>query len=417
MIKVSKKILTNGLTVVHHFDESTPFVVVNVLYKVGAKDEDEERTGFAHLFEHLMFEGSKHAKSYDQPLQEAGGENNAFTNNDYTNYYSQVPANNIDISLFLEADRMAFLNINQKSLYVQKKVVVEEFKENYINQPYGDVWHLLREMVYEKHPYKWPTIGLKTEHISEAVLEEVRDFFKKYYQPQNAILVIGGNIDEELAFEKATHYFGWITSEMNIEKKHILEPEQKTARKKTVHVDVPLDALYIAFKSSDRFDDDFYVSDLISDILSGGQSSRLYQRLVKEQKLFVSIDAYISASNETGMFVVEGKVNADASIEVAETAVWRELELLKTELTEKEIRKTKNKILSYLNFSDTSIMGRTINIAYYEMLGDANWINQEESKYEAVSLDKIHQFCSNYLIPEKSNTLYYLRQPKNDKDK
>ncbi|MBX7224657.1 MAG: insulinase family protein [Chitinophagales bacterium] len=410
MIQVSKKILKNGLTVVHHLDENTPFVVVNVLYKVGAKDEDPERTGFAHLFEHLMFEGSKHAKSYDQPLQEAGGENNAFTNNDYTNYYSQVPANNIDISLFLEADRMAFLNINQRSLNVQKKVVVEEFKENYINQPYGDVWHLLREMVYEKHPYKWPTIGLRTEHISEAVLEEVRNFFSMHYQPQNAILVIGGNIEEAVAFEKAEQYFGWIEPQTVTEKKEVIEPEQTVAKTKTVYADVPLNGLYIAFKSTDRYDDDFYVSDLISDILSGGQSSRLYQRLVKEQKLFVSIDAYISASNEIGMFVVEGKINEDVPVSVAEAAVWQEIELLKTELTEKEIRKTKNKILSYLNFSDTSIMGRTINIAYYEMLGDANGINQEESKYESVTLEKIQRFCNKYLTHSKSNTLYYLRK-------
>lgn len=410
MIQVSKKILKNGLTVIHHLDESTPFVVVNVLYKVGAKDEDPERTGFAHLFEHLMFEGSKHANSYDQPLQEAGGENNAFTNNDYTNYYSQVPANNIDISLFLEADRMAFLNINQRSLNVQKKVVVEEFKENYINQPYGDVWHLLREMVYEKHPYKWPTIGLRTEHISEAVLEEVRNFFSMHYQPQNAILVIGGNIEEAVAFEKSEQYFGWIEPQTVIEKKEVIEPEQTVAKTKTVYADVPLNGLYIAFKSTDRYDDDFYVSDLISDILSGGQSSRLYQRLVKEQKLFVSIDAYISASNEIGMFVVEGKINEDVPVSVAEAAVWQELELLKTELTEKEIRKTKNKILSYLNFSDTSIMGRTINIAYYCMLGDANGINQEESKYESVTLEKIQRFCNKYLTHSKSNTLYYLRK-------
>lgn len=411
MIETSKKILQNGLTVVHHFDETSPFVVVNTLYKIGAKDEDPERTGFAHLFEHLMFEGSKNSDTYDEPLQEAGGENNAFTNNDFTNYYCQVPTNNLDVALFLEADRMCNLKINQRALNEQKKVVIEEFKEHYINQPYGNVWHILREMIYEKHPYRWPTIGKTTDHVANATLDDVKSFYSKYYQPSNAILVIGGNLPKEFVFERVEHFFGEIKTNDIGPKNKIIEPTQSTPKAKTVFEEVSLNAIFIAFKGPDRFDPTFFVSDLVSDLLSGSQSSRLYQKLVKEQKLFVSIDAYISASNEIGLFCVEGKIAPDVDIKIAEEAIWQALELLKNEaISLNELQKIKNKTLSHLNFSDTSLMSKVINIAYFELLGDANLINKEEENYLNVSAEDILLFANQTFQKEKSNTLYYLKK-------
>lgn len=417
MIETNKIILTNGLTVVHHFDDTSPFVVVNTLYKIGAKDENPEKTGFAHLFEHLMFEGSKNSDTYDEPLQEAGGENNAFTNNDYTNYYCQVPANNLDVALFLEADRMCNLKINQRALNEQKRVVIEEFKEHYINQPYGNVWHILREMLYEKHPYRWPTIGKTTEHVANATLDDVKSFYSAYYQPSNAILVVSGNISKEFAFERANHFFGEIKNINTTEKNIFIEPKQLAARTKTVFEDISLDAIYIAFHAPDRLDPYFFISDVVSDILSGSQSSRLYQKLVKELKLFVSIDAYISASNEIGLFCIEGKLAPGVEPKAAEAAIWVELEKIKTDVAAHELEKIKNKTLSFINFSDTSLMGKTVNIAFYELLGDADMINKEEENYTAITLEQVSNFSKNTFTKAKSNTLFYLKKSNDTEQK
>lgn len=412
MIDYSRDVLENGLTFIHHYDQTTPFVVVNTLYKVGAKHEDAHRTGFAHLFEHLMFSGSKHFTNFDKPLQEAGGENNAFTNNDYTNYYDTVPAINIEIPLCLEADRMANLNINKKSLDVQRKVVCEEFKENYINQPYGNVWHLLREMVYEKHPYRWPTIGKELKHVEDATLEDVQEFYSNYYQPSNAILVIAGNVEKETAKVLAQKYFGLLEGKP-VEQKNFDEPEQQAAKSKTVYEDVPLNAVYIAFKMCDRLHPDYYVADVTSDILSNGTSSRLHQKLVKEEKAFVEIDAYITSSDDIGMFVLEGKISADFDIQNATDLIWKELEKMKQEkVSESELQKCKNKMLTYMNFSEASLLNRAISLATYEVLGNANLINEEEKFYDAVSAERILEFAQKTFTEEKSNTLFYLKKSK-----
>lgn len=410
MIEYSKVILENGLTVLHHYDATTPFVVVNTLYKVGAKDEQETKTGFAHLFEHLMFSGSKHFKDFDKPLQEAGGENNAFTNNDYTNYYDIVPAINIEIPLALEADRMQHLNINKKSLEVQRKVVCEEFKENYINQPYGNTWHLLRALVYQNHPYKWPTIGKELKHIEDARLEDVQAFYNNYYQPKNAILVVAGNMEKDATIQLVNSYFNSIKT-TDINRPTLSEPEQTQATEKTVYDDVPLNAIYIAFKMCDRLHPDYYVADLTSDILSNGTSSRLHQRLVKEAKAFVEIDAYITASNDIGMFVFEGKISDQFSIQEATDLIWKEITLLQQELVqEKELEKCKNKVLTYQHFSESSLLNRAISLAYYELIGDANLINTEDKKYEAIQAQDIQRFAQNTLHKNRSNTLYYLKK-------
>jgi predicted Zn-dependent peptidase len=410
MIDYSREVLENGLTLIHHYDETTPFVVVNTLYKVGSKHEDEHRTGFAHLFEHLMFGGSKHFPDFDKPLQEAGGENNAFTNNDYTNYYDTVPSVNVEIPLCLEADRMSSLNINKKSLEVQRKVVCEEFKENYINIPYGNVWHLLREMVYEQHPYKWPTIGKELKHIKDATLEEVREFYEKFYNPNDAILVLSGNIKKEKASELAKKYFGELKP-VPVEHKIFTEPEQTQAKQKIVYEDVPLNSIYIAFKMCHRLHPDYYTADVTTDILSSGSSSRLHQRLVKKEKAFVEVDAHITASDDIGMLVIDGKISDGYDVQKAYGLIWEELEKIKTEgANETEVRKCKNKMLTYMHFSEASLLNRTISLAYYEMLGDANMINEEEKNYEAVTAEGILQFAQKTFLKEKSNTLFYLKK-------
>lgn len=410
MIDFYKEVLANGLTFIHHYDNTTPFVVVNTLYKVGAKHEEEHRTGFAHLFEHLMFSGSKHFKDFDKPLQEAGGENNAFTNNDFTNYYDTVPAINIETPLSLEADRMTALNINKKSLDVQRKVVCEEFKENYINQPYGNVWHILREMVYTQHPYRWPTIGKELKHVEDATLEDVKNFYATYYQPNNAILTIAGNIEQEKAKELVLQYFGKLESHA-VESKIFFEPEQTEAKEKTVQEDVPLNAIYITFKMCSRIHPDYFVADVCSDILSNGPSSRLHQRLVKETKAFVEIDAYITASDDIGMFVIEGKVAEQMNIQAATDLIWKEINTLQQEMVqERELQKCKNKMLTSLNFSEASLLNRAIGLASYELLGNANLINEEEKNYDAVTAERIQAYAQQTFTKEKSNTLFYLKK-------
>jgi zinc protease len=408
-IHFSKKQLSNGLVVIHHEDTTTPFVVVNLLYKVGAIDENPERTGFAHLFEHLMFEGTKQVPYFDGPLQEAGGENNAFTNNDYTNYYDIVPAENKEVPFWLEADRMQNLAINQTSLKVQKKVVIEEFKENYINQPYGDAYHLLRQMVYQKHPYQWPTIGKEISHIQNAGLGEVKAFFEQFYVPNNAILVVSGNITTVEAFQLSEKWMGTIAPNPALHKAVFDEPEQIMPRQSTVFAAVPQDCIYLAFQMPGRMADAYYHADVLTDILSTGTSARLHQRLLKEKGLFSEIDAYISGSNDIGMFIVEGRISAGISPEEALSAVWKELIQLQEEpVSAEELSKVKNKMMTYMNFSDASLLNRSISLAYYEMLGDAALINEEEARFEAVTAADVQQFAQLYLRPEKSNTLFYL---------
>jgi len=413
-INFERRTLKNGLCVIHHLDHSTPFVVVNMLYKVGARDESPDKTGFAHLFEHLMFEGTKAVPYFDGPLQEAGGENNAFTNNDYTNYYDIVPAVNAEIAFWIEADRMRNLNINTKSLSLQKKVVIEEFKENYINQPYGDAYHLIREMVYTRHPYQWPTIGKDTRHIEQALLADVRAFYNSFYQPNNAVMVVSGNISAEKAYEFAEKWFGELAEHTSPPRVNITEPEQTARREKKVYAPVPQDCIYLAFQMPGRTETGYYEADVITDILSTGSSSRLHHRLIKDKRLFSEIDAYISGSNDTGMLVIEGKTNQGVSAEIACQSIWEELHQLKTTpVSEEELEKVKNKMLTYMNFSDVSLLNRTISLAYYEMLGDASMINREESNYEAVTAQGILQFANQHLTLEKSNTLYYLSNTEN----
>ena len=409
MVRFERFTLENGLRVLVHEDDTTPMAVLNILYDVGARDENPEQTGFAHLFEHLMFGGSVNIPSYDEPLQRVGGENNAFTSNDITNYYITLPADNLETAFWLESDRMLSLAFSEKSLEVQRNVVCEEFKQRYLNQPYGDVWLKLRPLVYQKHPYKWATIGKELAHIEDAKIEDVKAFFKKHYNPQNAIMVVGGNIKLAAVKELCEKWFEPIPSGEKYHRNLPLEPEQTEAVSETFFAEVPLNAIYKVFKMPGKDDENYAAIDLISDILSQGKSSRLYRNLVKDQQLFSDIKAYNFGSLDTGMFVIEAKPNENVSIATAEEAIWKELESLKTDfVSEEELTKVKNKLESVLEFSEMSLLDKAMNLAFYELMGDAEMLNHEAELYLKVSQQQIREQANALFSAEKATTLYYL---------
>ena len=408
MINYDRFELANGLRVLVHEDASTPMVVVNVLYDIGARDEDPKKTGFAHLFEHLMFGGSVNIEDFETPLQLAGGENNAYTTNDFTNYYIQLPAENIETAFWLESDRMLSLAFSEKSLDVQRKVVMEEFKEHYINKPYGDVWFKMRELAYKQHPYRWMTIGSELAHIENAQLGDVKDFFFKYYRPANAILVVAGKVTLEQARRLAEKYFGDIPSGVRYVRDLPVEPRQREARKLTVKAAVPLDALYKCYPMAARTEQGYYVADLLTEVLGGGASSRLHQRLIKEKKLFSQIECYHTGSNDPGLVVIEGKLIKGISMEAADEAIEEELAKLKAEpIPEKELTKVKNKTESAIVFEDMSVLNRANSLAIYELLGDVNMMNTELDKYRAVTAEEMLETSRTVFDPLNSNTLYY----------
>lgn len=412
MIEFQKKKLPNGLTVIVHEDPSTPMAAVNVLYKVGARNENYDRTGFAHLFEHLMFGGSVNIPSYDEPVQLAGGENNAFTNNDYTDYYLALPKENIETALWLESDRMLSLAFNEKSLEVQRKVVVEEFAQRYLNQPYGDIWLLLRPLAYEKHPYRWATIGRDIDHIRQATMEQVRAFFERYYKPSNAILSVAGDIPAARVFELAEKWFGPIPAGTPVADDIPQEPEQTVPRRLEVRRPVPASVIYIAFHMGPRLSREAVVCDVVSDILSNGTSSRLYQRLVKESTLFSNVNAYISGDVDPGLFLVTGHVMEGVSLEDAEAALWQELELMKREpVGDYELEKVKNKFEANNVFGEINVLNKAMNLAYFEMLGAAAMINSEVAEHNSVTVAEIMETSRRVFRPENSSTLLYIADP------
>ncbi|WP_188625807.1 M16 family metallopeptidase [Pedobacter quisquiliarum] len=409
MVDFNRFTLSNGLRVLVHEDDTTPMAVLNILYDVGARDEEPGKTGFAHLFEHLMFGGSINIPSYDEPLQRVGGENNAFTSNDITNYYITLPATNLETAFWLESDRMLSLAFSEKSLETQRNVVCEEFKQRYLNQPYGDVWLKLRPLAYQVHPYKWATIGQDLAQIEHARMEDVKAFFNKHYNPSNAIMVVGGNVKTEEVRQLAEKWFAPIPSGNKYVRNLPVEPEQSAPRKEIVYADVPLNAIYMAFKMPARRDPAYQTFDLMSDVLSQGQSSRLYNSLLKEQQLFSDIHAYITSSMDEGLFVIEGKLIEGVTVQEAEAAVWKELEFIKTtRVTDEEITKVKNKSESIMVFAELSLLDKAMNLAYYELLGDADWLNAEIDKYLAVTPEKIQEAAQATFHPDKCSTLYYL---------
>lgn len=408
MISYDSFILDNGLKVYVHQDFSTPIAAVNIVYNVGSRDEEEHKTGFAHLFEHLMFGGSKNIPSYDTPLQKVGGENNAFTSPDITNFYTTLPAVNLETAFWLESDRMMALSFDQKVLDVQQKVVIEEFKQRYLNQPYGDVWLKLRPLAYQVHPYRWATIGKEISHIENAVMDDVRNFFYKHYLPNNAILVVAGPVSVEEVKQLAKKWFEPIPAGKLTPRNLPKEPTQTVARFLEVEAKVPSDALYKVYHTKGRHEGDFNATDLASDILGRSKSSRLYNQLVKENHIFNSVNAYVTASLDPSLLIIQGNLNKGVSIEEGEAAVQEVLdEFLKNPVSEEELQKVKNQAESTLVFSEVELLNRAMNLAFAANAGNVEYVNQESDKIQAVKVDDISKQSQQILSKENCSTMYY----------
>ncbi len=411
MIAFEKFTLKNGLKVIVHKDITTPIVAFNLLYDVGARDESEHQTGFAHLFEHLMFGGSVNIPNFDEPLQKVGGENNAFTSNDITNYYITLPKENMETAFWLDSDRMLGLAFTEKSLDVQRQVVIEEFKQNYLNQPYGDVWLLLRPLAYQVHPYKWATIGKEIAHIENAKMQDVKNFFYKHYLPNNAILSVAGNVEVNEIKILAEKWFGSIPAG-NVPKRNLpKEPQQVEAKRLKVERDVPANAIYKAYKMCNKKHPDFYATDLLTDVLSLGNSSKLYQSLVKEQKLFSQINAYQLDSFDEGLFIISGNLAENVSFEQAEKGIIDEIEKIKNNpVSKNELLKVKNKIESTRAFGETSVLNKAMNLAIAELLGDASEVNKEVEHYQNVTSNDIQRIANEILNERNCSTLIYAKK-------
>ncbi|MFN8417523.1 MAG: pitrilysin family protein [Cytophagaceae bacterium] len=408
MIEYSQFVLDNGLTVLVHTDTNVSSFVLNVLYDVGSRDELPHKTGFAHLFEHLMFGGSKNITTFDEPLQRAGGENNAFTSPDITNYYITIPAENKETAFWLESDRMLSLSFDPKVLEVQRNVVIEEFKQRYLNQPYGDVWLKLRPLAYSQHGYNWPTIGKEISHIENATMQDVKDFFYTYYVPSNAYLVLAGNITLEEAKLLSQKWFGPIPGGVKPKRSIPVEPKQTEARFLETTADVPLDALYKVYHMCAKNDDDYYATDLLSDMLGRGKSSRLYKELVQRDKIFNSISSYVMGSVDPGLFVIDGKLNKGVSLEIANKRVEELVQsIIENGLSEEELVKTKNQAESTLQFGEVEVLNRAMNLAYAAVLGDPELVNSEPGKIQAVTHSDIKRVASEVLNKNNSSTLFY----------
>lgn len=408
MIQFDEFKLNNGLQVIVHEDPSLPIAAFNLMYKVGSRDENPEKTGFAHLFEHLMFGGSRNIPLFDEFLQKVGGENNAFTTPDITNYYMTLPAINLETAFWLESDRMLGLSFDPKVLEVQRKVVIEEFKQRYLNQPYGDVWLKLRPLAYHQHPYRWPTIGKDINHIENATMMDVKKFFGRFYVPDNAILAVAGNVTSRLVEDLAEKWFGPIPAGNYRKDPLPREPEQLEKRKLEIEADVPSDAVYMAWHMGGRLDESYYAGDLVSDLLGRGKASRLYRTLIKKEKIFNTIHAYVSGSFDPGLFVIEGKVKQGVSLEEAEAAIHRVLEEFKRDgIDQNELDKVKTQAETNHAFSEVEVLNRAMNLAYFANLGNPGLYNREIENILQVDHDQILQTAGNILTEKNLNVLYY----------
>ena len=414
MIDFEKTVLSNGLTLLTHKERNTSLVSVNILYNVGARDENPELTGFAHLFEHLMFGGSANIPSYDQVADSIGAENNAFTTNDITNYYITLPAQFLETALWLESDRMNLLDFSEKSLAVQKNVVTEEYRQRYLNQPYGDLWLMLRPLAYKVHPYRWCTIGKDIAHVQNATLKEVEDFFYRFYRPNNAVMSIAGNIEHAEVQRLVEKWFGGIPRGAENRRSLPAEPEQTEARKEVLYRDVPASVIAKSYKMCDRLHPDYYVFDLISDILSNGNSSRMYNELVKNRRLFTKIDACITGDIDEGQFLVTGYIADGVSPETAEKAIEEQLQIIATQpVDEYELQKVKNNVETTLLFSQYKCIDRAMRIAYFENLGDAALANNETQMYARITTGDVQRVAKAAFQPQRCSTLYYLKKENN----
>lgn len=408
MIPYRRKTLANGLTVLANRDRQSKLAAVNILYKVGARNENPGRTGFAHLFEHLMFRGTRSVENFDLPVQMASGDNNAFTNNDYTDFYMTLPAANIETALWLESDRIEGLDITPEKLGTEKKVVIEEYRQRYLNQPYGDQTLLLRALAYKTHPYRWAAIGLTPDHIAQATLDDVRAFYRTHYHPSNAILSMSADIEEERMLALAEKWFGDLPDRPAAPCPIPQEPPQTEARREEVQRDVPATTVTVAYPMGGRLSPDFYTADLVSDLLSGGDSSRLYTRLVKQRRLLSSVNAYITGDLDPGLFIFTGQLLPQTTPEQAEEAFREEIETLcRIPAEAREMQKVKNKFEANTLFGELNVMNKAMNLGFYEMLGDAELANREVDAYGAVTADSILDFSRRTFRPERSSTLIY----------
>lgn len=408
MIRYTKRVLKNGLTVLVNRDTSSKLAAVNILYRVGARNEREDKTGFAHLFEHLMFRGTHNVPEFDVPVQMACGENNAFTNNDYTDFYITLPKENLSTALWLESDRMRNLNISNEACEVEKHVVIEEFKQRYLNQPYGDEQLLLRDLCYKRHPYRWATIGITPEHIERATLEDVRSFYDLHYRPSRAILAISADLDEEEIFALVERYFADIEDVGGKIAAIEQEPEQTEERRLVVEREVPATDITIAFHIGDRMSRDFFLGDLTSDLLAGGESSRLVNRLIKERALFSHVNAYITGSIDAGLFVIKGRLMPTTSESEAEEALWSELrDIMEGNISDYEMEKVKNKFEANMLMGEINVMNKALNLSFYEMTGDITLINREADIYRSLSREEVMAFARHRFTKQNSSTLIY----------
>ena len=408
MITYKKTILANGLSVIANRDKTSRMAAVNILYKVGARNENPNRTGLAHLFEHLMFRGTHQIPDFDTPVQMACGENNAFTNNDYTDFYITLPIANIETALWLESDRMTGLNLSDEACKIEKRVVIEEFRQRYLNQPYGDANMLLRALAYKQHPYRWATIGLTPEHIEQASAEEIHNFYRTFYHPSNAILSFSGDMAEEEFFALAEKWFGGIEDHKHDIPSIPAEPTQNEARRQEVERDVPATTITIAFKMGNRLSRDFFLGDITSDILAGGDSARLYEHLIKNKRLFASVNAYITGDVDCGLFVFTGQLLPSTSEAEAEEALWAEMaDLQQNNISDYELEKVKNKFEANTLFGELNVMNKAMNLGYYEMIGDLSLINREVEIYRSLTSGDISDFASRTFRKKNSSTLIY----------
>lgn len=408
MITYDKTILSNGLTVIANRDRASRMAAVNILYKVGARNENPSRTGLAHLFEHLMFRGTHQVPDFDTPVQMACGENNAFTNNDYTDFYITLPCDNIETALWLESDRMTGLNLSEEACQIEKRVVIEEFRQRYLNQPYGDLNMLLRSMVYKKHPYRWATIGISPEHIEQASIEEIHDFYQRFYHPSNAILSVSGDFESEKVFALAEKWFGGIADTQYPIAPIPQEPEQTEVRRLEVEREVPATTIVIAFHMGNRLSHDFFLGDMTSDLLAGGDSARLYERLIKIKRMFASVNAYISGDVDNGMFVFTGQLLPTTTEAEAEAAFWEEIDELKSgKISDYELEKVKNKFEANTLFGELNVMNKAMNLGYYQMIGDLELINREVDIYCSLMREEVADFSQRTFRKDNSSTLIY----------
>ena len=415
MVEYKEHQLDNGLRLIFTEDKTTPIVAFNLLYDVGSKDEDENKTGFAHLFEHLMFGGSVNIPSFDGPLQAVGGENNAFTSTDMTNYYMTLPKNNIETAFWLESDRMLSLAFSEKSLEVQRQVVIEEFAQRYLNQPYGDVYLLLRPLAYKKHPYRWATIGKEIKHIETATMEDVKAFFKSHYYPGNAILSISGDMEFEEVKRLAEKWFGEIPGKEKKRRELPVEPFQEEERVLEVERNVPLNALYFAYHMPARTEEDYYAVDLLSDVLSRGDSSRFHERLLKKTSLFAEINAFVSGDLDKGLFMISAKLSEGTSYELAEQLIEMEVQdLIENGIAEQELEKVKNKAESTFEFGKTSALNKAMGLAISALIQSPDLFNTEFQLYKKVTASDLQRVARTVLRKENRSKLIY-KAKKDDK--